>query len=133
MVFRFSQQLGYVVHSSYELSFGSALVDSHTFHDEASTLLLRSFREITPIDSIVMSILSKNTNPMDVALRMDGFLTDFRCTLENMPESEIKDFATSVSKQLIKPIQNLGDEVSLQVSYSSIFSTSFTIFLISSC
>jgi len=77
--------------------------------------MMLSMREITPFDSIVMSILSKNTNPLDVASRIDKFLTEFRDTLETMPISEIKDHATSISKQMRKPIQKLGDEVSLQV------------------
>jgi secreted Zn-dependent insulinase-like peptidase len=76
---------------------------------------MRSLREITPIDSIVMSILSKNTNPLDVASRIDNFLAEFRVILETMPQSELQDHAASVSKQLRKPIQSLGDEVSLQV------------------
>ena len=111
---RFPSQCSYVVHSSYELAFSSAWPDSNTLCDEASTLM-RSLREITPIDSIVMSILSKNTNPLDVASRIDNFLAEFRVILETMPQSELQDHAASVSKQLRKPIQSLGDEVSLQV------------------
>jgi len=97
------------------MAFSSSWQDSNTLDDEASTLM-NSLREITPIHSIVMSILSKNTSPLDVAGRIDNFLLDFRHTLENMPISEIQDHAASLSKQLKKPIQNLGDEVALQVS-----------------
>ena len=88
----------------------------------------QSLREITPIDSIVMSILSKNTSPLDVAMRIDSFLVDFRHTLETMPISEIQDHAASLSKQLRKPIQSLGDEVSVQVCLLS-FSVHYSLSL----
>jgi secreted Zn-dependent insulinase-like peptidase len=89
---------------------------------------MQSLREVTPIDSLVMSILSKNTSPVDVASRIDNFLIDFRRTIESMPSSEIRDHATSLSKQLRKPVQHLSDEASIQVSFCF-----FNSFLLNQC
>jgi secreted Zn-dependent insulinase-like peptidase len=48
--------------------------------------------------------------------RIDEFLGSFRETLLAMPESEIQNHASALSKKLLKPIQKLGQEASSQFS-----------------
>ena len=54
--------------------------------------------------------------PPDIVHRIDDFLRTFRESLEGMAESEIRDHADSLSTKLLKPIQKLQSEASLQYS-----------------
>lgn len=99
---RTKQQLGYIVHSYYDIAFSSPA------HQKTGNRLC-----MTPIDSLVISILSKKVPPKEVAERIDGFLDDFRKNLENTPESEIADHAKALKTKLLKPIQKLSTEASI--------------------
>jgi secreted Zn-dependent insulinase-like peptidase len=98
---RTKQQLGYVVSSYYDL--GLAITP------DAET---RNAPFATPIDYIVVNVLSQKVSPVEVANRIDEFMTGFRSRLESMPESEIRDHADALSTKLLKPIQKLGSEAS---------------------
>ena len=66
----------------------------------------------TSIDSLVVYVLSRKEKPVEVANRIDDFLLNFQSRLEEMPSSEIKDYADSLAKALTKPTRKLGDEAS---------------------
>jgi secreted Zn-dependent insulinase-like peptidase len=91
---RTKQQLGYIVSSYYDIEFA---------HSDATA---------TPVDLLSISILSRKVSPPDVATRIDDFLLDFRSSLLNMPESEIRDHADALSSKMLKPIQSLSSESS---------------------
>ena len=69
----------------------------------------------THINSIVVNILSKKVPPPVITQRIDEFLSGFREKLLNLPEEELKSNADALSKQLLKPQQNLTDEVRRQM------------------
>lgn len=66
----------------------------------------------TSIDSLVIYVLSQKEKPIEVANRIDDFLLNFKTRLEEMPPSDIEDYADSLAKALTKPIRKLGDEAS---------------------
>lgn len=68
----------------------------------------------TSIDSLTVYVLSRKVEPKDVAARIDDFLLNFRSKLEDMPSTEIQDYAESLAKELTKPIRKLGTEASNQ-------------------
>mmetsp|Transcript_13269 Transcript_13269/g.27085 ORF Transcript_13269/g.27085 Transcript_13269/m.27085 type:complete len:1231 (+) Transcript_13269:234-3926(+) len=98
---RTKQQLGYIVSSYYDLNFSSKQFSIPT--DEV-------FPSTTPIDSIVLYVLSRNTKPTEVINRIDDFLMNFRSRIADMTSYEIQSFADSLADQLTKPIRKLGDE-----------------------
>ena len=101
---RTKQQLGYIVHSYYDKNYCIEMQDNNLSESEKGL--------ITPIDYVVINILSRKCSPLEVATRIDEFLNSFRESLVAMPTSEIKDYSDSLSKQLLKPIQKLGTEAS---------------------
>jgi len=113
---RFLKQLGYVVNSYYDLSFTSHKCAATYLNDQDSSSEGMISWVTTPIDMVVINILSKKASPPEVALRIEEFLIEFRDSLSKMPSSEINDHASSLSKQLMKPIQKLGDEASFHFS-----------------
>lgn len=98
---RTKQQLGYIVHSYYDLSFSSP-----------EPLRESNQPMVTPVDGIVVNVLSKKVDPAEVAKRIDAFIEEFRTTLKNTPESEIADHAKALKTKMLKPIQKLGSETS---------------------
>jgi len=109
---RTKQQLGYVVSSYYDTGFSSRGPD---YGDQAvDPSMEMSLPCTTPVDYIVVNILSRKVTPQEVLLRLDEFMSTFRKTLEIMPESEIKDHEDALSKKLLKPIQKLSNETAIQ-------------------
>lgn len=102
---RTKQQLGYIVHSYYDLSFSSP-----------GPKKSGNKPCMTAVDSLVISVLSKKVPPAEIAQRIDTFLEDFRSSLANTPESEIESHANALKTKLLKPIQKLGSEASTQFS-----------------
>ena len=98
---RTKQQLGYIVHSYYDLAFASP-----------GPMREGNTPGVTPVDGIVVNVLSKKVAPDEVAKRIDTFMEEFRNTLQNFPESEISDHAKALKTKMLKPIQKLGSEVS---------------------
>ena len=98
---RTKQQLGYIVHSYYDLSFSAP-----------EPLKEGNHPLVTPVDGLVVNVLSKKVAPTEVAKRIDTFMEEFRTTLENTPESEIADHAKALKAKMLKPIQKLGSETS---------------------
>jgi len=94
---RTKQQLGYIVSSFYDMSYST----------NATPLT-------TSIDSLTVYVLSRKVEPKDVAARIDDFLLNFRSKLEDMPSTEIHDYAESLANELTKPIRKLGTEASNQ-------------------
>ncbi len=94
---RTKQQLGYIVSSFYDMSYST----------NATPLT-------TSIDSLTVYVLSRKVEPKDVAARIDDFLLNFRSKLEDMPSTEIQDYAESLAKELTKPIRKLGTEANNQ-------------------
>mmetsp|Transcript_39917 Transcript_39917/g.120179 ORF Transcript_39917/g.120179 Transcript_39917/m.120179 type:complete len:1210 (-) Transcript_39917:47-3676(-) len=108
---RTKQQLGYIVSSYYDIGFSTRLPN---WEDQSSDPNAPSFLpSTTPIDFIVVNILSRKLSPPEVTSRLDEFLASFRDMLGTMPESEIRDHADALSKKLLKPIQKLGTEVGM--------------------
>jgi len=108
---RTKQQLGYVVSSYYDIGFSS-----RQDGDEDSSVdsgITTAGPWTTPVEFIVVNVLSKAQDPASVALRIDEFMESFKETLENMPESEIRHHADALSQKLMKPIQKLGSEASV--------------------
>jgi insulysin len=101
---RTKQQLGYIVQSSYEIG-----VCSQSNENDQVPLT-------TPVDFISINVLSQKMAPPDIVDRIDDFIQAFRKSLEEMPESEICDHADSLSTKLLKPIQKIHSEASLQYS-----------------
>ena len=66
----------------------------------------------TSIDSLVIYVLSRKEDPVEVANRIDDFLLSFKSRLEEMPKEEIEAYADSLAKALTKPIRKLGTEAS---------------------
>ena len=99
---RTKQQLGYIVSSSYEI-----MMTSQSNVNAQVPLT-------TPVDYISINILSQKMTPPDIVDRIDDFIQVFRKSLEKMPESEINDYAESLATKLLKPIQKLQTEASLQ-------------------
>ena len=98
---RTKQQLGYIVHAYHEVGLSSRQSDS-------------ALGPLTvPVDFITISVLSRKVSPPEVASRIDEFLSNFRDSLEKMPESEIRDHANALSTKLLKPIQKLTTEANL--------------------
>lgn len=97
---RTKQQLGYIVHSYYDLSFSTPRPSEADFLPGTTT----------PVDFLVVGILSRKVSPPEVAERIDSFLDDFRQTLMDMPESSIADHASALKAKLLKPIQKLSAE-----------------------
>jgi len=108
---RTKQQLGYVVSSYYDINFATRSQDVVCLSDEESSA--EYIPSTTPIDSIVINILSRKASPPEVTERVDEFLETFREKLAGGPLSEIKDHAASLSKQLLKPIRKLGSEADI--------------------
>lgn len=99
---RTKQQLGYIVSSSYEI-----MITSQSNENGQVPLT-------TPLDFISINVLSQKMAPPDIVDRIDDFMTTFRESLEKMPESEIHDYADGLATKLLKPIQKLQSEASLQ-------------------
>lgn len=105
---RTKEQLGYIVNSYYDLGFCSQnLVESEAAEINCST---------TPIDSIVINILSKKVPPAIITQRIDEFLESFRERLSCMPRDEIESHTKALSKKLLEPKKKLSDEVALHFS-----------------
>lgn len=105
---RTKQQLGYIVSSYYDIGFSTR---EPSWGDQSSDLTSSSFLpSTTPLDFIVVNILSRKLSPPEIALRLDECLGTFRESLGTMPESEIRDHADALSQKLLKPIQKLGTE-----------------------
>jgi hypothetical protein len=73
---RTKEQLGYIVSSGYDLKFCIDAVDSYQQNGNDSMT-----SSTTPINSIVINVLSKKISPEEVTIRIDEFLTTFRETL----------------------------------------------------
>lgn len=101
------KQIGYVVSSYFDIDFSSQQQQISVGNTSGRG---KYMPETTPIESIVINILSKKMSPIEVAARVDDFLLNFRDTLSNMPLSEIEDHASSLSTKLKKPTQKLGAE-----------------------
>ena len=99
---RTKQQLGYIVSSSYEI-----MITSQSNENGQVPLT-------TPLDFISINVLSQKMAPPDIIDRIDDFMKTFRESLETMPESEIKDYADGLATKLLKPIQKLQSEASMQ-------------------
>ncbi len=99
---RTKQQLGYIVSSSYEIGISSQSNENG------------QMPVTTPLDFISINVLSQKMAPPDIVDRIDEFIEAFRKSLETMPESEINDYAESLATKLLKPIQKLKTEASLQ-------------------
>jgi len=109
---RTKQQLGYVVSGYYDLSFSSRPHDLYQQKEQD----LQADGEgavVTPIDFIVVNILSRKLPPTEVAARVDEFLVNFREMLVEMPESQIRDHSDALGQKMLKPIQKLGSEASV--------------------
>jgi insulysin len=104
---RTKQALGYIVNSYHEIGFST-----RPCTETDSTAIHWSI----PVDFINISILSRKLAPPDVMMRIDDFLSQFRETLASMPESQIQEYASSLSAILLKPTQKLGTEASMQFS-----------------
>jgi insulysin len=102
---RTKQQLGYIVSSYHDVGLSS----------RPSTMVALGALSV-PIDFIVINILSRKVAPPEVARRIDEFLSSFRSSLENMPDSEIQHYSTALSTNMLKPVQKLGTESSNQFS-----------------
>ena len=96
---RTKQQLGYIVSSYYERGFSARQPEDEVLDPS-----------MVPVDFITISVLSRKLPPTDVATRIDEFLEQFRSSLHEMPESEIRDHADALSKKLLRPIQKLLTE-----------------------
>ena len=70
---RTKEQLGYVVSSGYDLKFCVDPVNSYEVNGSDSST--------TPINSLVINVLSKKMSPVDLTVRIDEFLTNFRDVL----------------------------------------------------
>jgi insulysin len=101
---RTKQTLGYIVSSYYDNATSSA---PHFFNYLPQT---------ASIDFIVISILSQKLSPPEVLKCIDDFLLTFRQTLSLLSNSEVQDYASALSTALLKPIQKLNIEASLQFS-----------------
>jgi hypothetical protein len=99
---RTKQQLGYIVSAYYEMGFSSRP------NDELASLGPLT----TPVDFITVAILSRKLPPPDIVKRIDEFMSTFRESLVNMPESEIRDHSDALSTKLLKPIAKLQTEAS---------------------
>lgn len=105
---RTKEQLGYIVNSYYDLGFCTKnVIDS-----EATEISFSA----TPIDSIVVNILSKKVPPPVLTQRVDEFLDSFRERLSCMDKDEIKSHTKALSQKLMEPKKKLGDEVALHFS-----------------
>eukprot|EP00977_Amphora_coffeiformis_P027801 scaffold34646_cov173-Amphora_coffeaeformis.AAC.7 len=102
---RTKQTLGYIVSSYFE---------------SGNSMRPASQAELGPmnvsVDAFSIVVLSRKVSPPEVAERIDTFLDEFRTTLSNLPESEIKSHAQSLSTKLLKPIQKLSTEATTQCS-----------------
>ena len=102
---RTKQTLGYIVSSYFE---------------SGSSMRPACQAELGPmnvsVDAFSIVVLSRKVSPPEVAERIDAFLDEFRTTLSNLPESEIKSHAESLSTKLLKPIQKLSTEANTQFS-----------------
>lgn len=98
---RTKQQLGYIVGSYYDMNYSSRQPD-----------LSHSAPLTTSVDSLVIYVLSRKENPIEVANRIDDFVLNFRTRLEEMSPSEIEEYSDSLAKALTEPIRKLGDEAS---------------------
>jgi hypothetical protein len=98
---RTKQQLGYIVGSYYDMNYSSRQPDF-----SQSTPLT------TSVDSLVIYVVSRKENPIEVANRIDDFVLNFRTRLEDMSPSEIEEYSDSLAKALTEPIRKLGDEAS---------------------
>lgn len=110
---RTKQQLGYIVGSYYDMNYSSRRPD---LSQPASVVDVNTAPKPIPIttsiDSLVMYVVSRKESPVEVANRIDDFLLNFRSRLEDMPPSEIEEYADSLAKALTTPIRKLGDEAS---------------------
>ena len=98
---RTKQQLGYIVGSYYDMNYSSRQPD---FSQPAPLT--------TSVDSLVIYVVSRKENPIEVANRIDDFVLNFRTRLEEMSPSEIEEYSDSLAKALTEPIRKLGDEAS---------------------
>ena len=85
---RTKQQLGYVVSSYYEIGFSSRTEQDHAL----GPLTI-------PVDFLTINILSRKLAPPEVAGRIEEFMTGFRDSLIQMPESELRDYANALSSK----------------------------------
>lgn len=103
---RTKQQLGYIVSAYYELGYSSR-PNNHISTDGPQT---------TPVDFLTVAVLSRKLPPPEIVRRIDDFMSEFRATLAEMPESEIQSRATALSTKMLKPIPKLQTESSRQFS-----------------
>lgn len=101
---RTKQQLGYIVRSYYEIGISS----QSSAHGQVPLT--------TPVDFISINVLSQKMAPPQIVDRIDEFLMNFRNQLKEMPDSEIRDHADALATNLMKPIQKLQSEASIQNS-----------------
>jgi len=101
---RTKQQLGYIVSSYYEIGISS----QSSAHGQVPLT--------TPVDFISINVLSQKMAPPQIVNRIDEFLMNFRKQLKEMPDSEIRDHADALATSLLKPIQKLQSEASIQNS-----------------
>ena len=102
---RTKQQLGYIVSSYYDINFASR-------QPELVNTLSTNYPALatTPVDSIVLYVLSRKEQPAEITHRIDDFLLNFRSRLEAMDPLEIQGYADSLADSLTKPIKKLSEE-----------------------
>eukprot|EP00558_Chaetoceros_sp_UNC1202_P005685 CAMPEP_0197245224 /NCGR_PEP_ID=MMETSP1429-20130617/10072_1 /TAXON_ID=49237 /ORGANISM="Chaetoceros sp., Strain UNC1202" /LENGTH=361 /DNA_ID=CAMNT_0042705679 /DNA_START=69 /DNA_END=1154 /DNA_ORIENTATION=- len=105
---RTQEQLGYIVSSYYDTGFSAHNVQSDLETSEQTVTV-----GTTPIDSVVVNVLSKKVPPPVLTRRIDEFLGTFRETLSAMPDEEIRSHTDALSRKLLKPKQKLDDEAGL--------------------
>ena len=99
---RTKQTLGYIVSSYYDVGISNKQFERGSLAPLA-----------VPVDFLVINVLSRKLSPPDVAGRIDDFLTTFRESLVNMPDSQIQHHASALSTKLLKPIQKLSSEANI--------------------
>mmetsp|Transcript_13704 Transcript_13704/g.19589 ORF Transcript_13704/g.19589 Transcript_13704/m.19589 type:complete len:962 (+) Transcript_13704:2-2887(+) len=101
---RTKEQLGYIVNGHYDIDFSTISLTRDQALDDSITI------GTTPINSIIIYILSRKVPPPILTKRIDEFLESFRERLVNLSEEEIKNYTDVLSKNLLKPIQKLNAE-----------------------
>ncbi|KAL7552322.1 hypothetical protein ACHAWF_015546 [Thalassiosira exigua] len=112
---RTKQQLGYIVSSYYDVNYSSHQTDFDS-QSILNTLSGAIPQSVTSIDSLVVYVLSRKETPIEVANRINDFLSNFRSRLEEMTDDTVSDYADSLAKALTKPVKKLGDEASNHMS-----------------
>jgi len=98
---RTKEQLGYIVNSFYDID----------FFMESNPLQLQTYT--TPINKVIVNVLSRKVSPPVLTQRIDEFLNSFRGKLSDISEDEIRNHTDSLSRKLLKPVQKLETEVDM--------------------